>query len=131
MKRLVHIFAVLSVCALHAWAQPSGQITTLQAANSLTNAQASRHMTVSFEATVTNYRSYEHNLFVQDGDAGIYVHLTGVYQLFPGDRVRVTGTMHDSFRPYVGDADIAIVGHGALPKALHPTFAQMIHAESD
>lgn len=101
------------------------------AADTLTNAQASRQMPVDFEATVTYYRSYEHNLFVQDGDAGIYVHLTGMYQLFPGDRVRVSGTMHDSFRPYVEDANVAVVGHDALPKALHPTYVQMIHAETD
>jgi len=131
MKRMVHIFAVLSVCALHAWAQPSGQITSLQVADNLTNAQASQHMPVDFEGTVTNYRAYEHNLFVQDGVAGIYVHLTGLYNLVPGDRVRVRGTMHESFRPYVEGANIAILGHVVLPKALHPTFAQMIHAETD
>ncbi len=131
MKRLFILIALVSPCALGAWGQPSGQITTLRAADALTNAQASLHMTVSFEATVTNYRSYEHNLFVQDGNAGIYVHLTGIYQLFPGDRVRVSGNMHDSFLPYVEDATIAIVGHAALPKPLHPTFAQMMRPETD
>jgi diguanylate cyclase (GGDEF)-like protein len=131
MKRMFSFFATLSLCTVGAWAQPSGQITTLQVADSLTNAQASLRTPVDFEATVTNYRSYERNLFVQDGDAGIYVHLAGMYSLVPGDRVRVRGTMRDSFRPYVEDAVIAIVGHVALPKAQHPTFAQMIHAETD
>jgi diguanylate cyclase (GGDEF)-like protein len=131
MKRLFILFALISPCALNAWGQPSGQITSIQAADSLTNAQASTHMPVDFEATVTNYRAYERNLFVQDGDAGIYVHLTDMYQLFPGDRVRVSGIMRDSFRPYVEDASVTIVGHAALPKALHPTYVQMIHAETD
>jgi diguanylate cyclase (GGDEF)-like protein len=131
MKRSIILFALISSCALGAWAQPSGQITSLQVADNLTNAQASRHTPVDFEGTVTNYRSYERNLFVQDGDAGIYVHLTGMYDLIPGDRVRVRGTMRDSFRPYVEDATVAIVGHVALPSALHPTFAQMMHADSD
>jgi diguanylate cyclase (GGDEF)-like protein len=131
MKRLFILFALTSLCALGAWGQPSGQITTLQAADTLTNAQARRHIPVDFEGTVTNYRAYERNLFLQDGDVGIYVHLTGMYNLVPGDRVRVRGTMRDSFRPYVEDANIAILGHGALPKALHPTFTQMIHAETD
>ncbi|MEI9968257.1 MAG: hypothetical protein WDM87_06390 [Terracidiphilus sp.] len=131
MKRMVHIFAVLLVCALGAWAQPSGQITTLQAAAGITNAQASMHPPVDFEATVTYYRAYEHNLFVQDGSTGIYVHLIGMYNLVAGDRVRVRGTMHDSFRPYVEDANVVIMGRVALPKAQHPTFAQMIHAETD
>ncbi len=131
MKRLFILFALISLCALGAWAQPSGQITAVQAADALTNAQASRHPPVDFVATVTNYRSYEHNLFVQDGDAGIYVHLTGMYNLVPGDRVRVRGTMHDSFRPYVDEDSIAILGRVALPNPQHPTFAQMIHAETD
>jgi diguanylate cyclase (GGDEF)-like protein len=128
---MVAFFAALSLCAFSAQAQPPRPITSLQVADNLTNAEASRHAPVDFEATVTNYRAYERNLFVQDGDAGLYVHLTGQYNLIPGDRVRVRGTMRDSFRPYVEDANIVILGHVALPKALHPTFAQMIHAETD
>jgi diguanylate cyclase (GGDEF)-like protein len=131
MKRLFILFALISLCALRAWSQPSGLITSLQTADTLTNAQAATHIPADFEATVTYYRAYEHNLFVQDGDAGIYVHLTGLYQLFPGDRVRVRGTMHESFRPYVDNAAIAIEGHTTLPKALHPTFAQMMLGETD
>jgi diguanylate cyclase (GGDEF)-like protein len=131
MKRLFVLFALISPCALVAWGQPSGEITTVQVADNLSNAEASRHTPVDFDATVTNYRSYERNLFVQDGDAGIYVHVTAMYNLVPGDRVRVRGTMRESFRPYVEDANVAILGHVALPKALHPTFAQMIHAETD
>src|SRR3984957_17905362 len=131
MKRSFILFALISSCTSGAWAQPSGQITTLQVADSLTNTQASLRTPVDFDATVTNYRAYERNLFVQDGDAGIYVHLTGMYNLVPGDRVRVRGTMRDSFRPYVEDANVVILGHVGLPKALHPTFAQMIHAETD
>ncbi len=131
MKRLFILFALISPCALGAWSQPSGQITTLQAAAALTNAQASGRTPVDFEATVTYYRDYEHNLFVQDGDTAIYVRPAGMYQLAPGDRVRVRGTMRESFRPYVEGANIAIVGHAALPEALHPSFVQMIHAETD
>ena len=82
----------------------------------LTNAQASQHQPVDFEATVTYYRSYERNLFVQDGDAAIYVHPPVMYQLVPGDRIRVRGTMHESFRPYVEDAKFALLSHGPLPK---------------
>ena len=74
MKRVVPYIAMLLLCASGARSQPSGQITTLRAAASLTNAQASQHQSVDFEATVTYYRSYERNLFVQDGNAAIYVH---------------------------------------------------------
>jgi diguanylate cyclase (GGDEF)-like protein len=128
---MVAFFSVLSLCAFGAQAQQPGQITTLLAANALTNAQASHHMPVDFEATVTYYRAYEHNMFVQDGNAAIYVHPEGLYQLSPGECVRVRGTMRESFRPYVEGASITILGRVAMPKALHPSFVQMIGGETD
>ena len=131
MKRVVPLFAMLSLCAWSAWSQPSGQITTVQDAARLTNAQASQHQSVSFVATVTYYRSYERNMFVQDGDAAIYVHPSLMYRLIPGDRVKLRGTMHESFRPYVENADLTILSHGPLPRPTRPTFEQMIRAETD
>jgi hypothetical protein len=100
-------------------------------AAALTNAEASRHQSVSFEATVTYYRSYERNLFVQQGAAAIYVHPSLIYRLVPGDRVRVRGTMHESFRPFVDNAEISPLGHGPLPKPIRPSFEQMIRGETD
>jgi len=131
MKRVVPLFAMLCLCASGAWAQPSGPITTLEAAARLTNAQAIQHQPVAFEATVTYYRSYERNLFVQDGDAAIWLHPVGMYKLFPGDRVHVHGTMRESFRPYIEGAQITLLGHGPLPKPIQPSFEQMIRAEAD
>jgi diguanylate cyclase (GGDEF)-like protein len=128
MKRVVPIFAMLSLYASGAWAQQSGQITTLQAAASLSNAQASQHQHVSFEGTVIYY---DGGVWVQDGDAAIYAWAPGLYKLVPGDRVRVSGVMHESFKPFVENAEITKLGHGALPKPLHPTFDQMIRAETD
>jgi len=131
MKRVVPLFAMLCLCASGAWTQPSGPITTLQAAARVSNAQASQHQRVAFEATVTYYRSYERNLFVQDGDEAIYLHPSGLYKLVPGDRIRVDGTMHESFRPFVEGAEITLLSHGPLPKPLQPSFDQMIRAETD
>ena len=128
---VVPLFAMLCLCASAAWAQSSGQISTLQAVARLTNAQASQHQAVAFEATVTYYRSYERNLFVQEADSAIFVHPTAMYKLVPGDRVRVHGTMHESFRPYIESAQIILLDHGPLPKPLEPSFEQMIRAETD
>ena len=68
-------------------------LTTLAAIHALTNAQAEANIPVEFEATVTYYRDYERTLFVQDGDAAIFVLATTGLKLMPGDRVRVRG--HD------------------------------------
>ncbi len=104
---------------------------TLHAAAIITNVRASQHLPVAFEATVTYYRSYDKDLFVQDGNDAIYVHATTNLKLTPGDRILVRGTTHESFRPYVNSRDITIIGHGALPKSIQPTFEQMVRAEAD
>ena len=46
---------------------------TLHAAATMTNAEASQHPPVSFEATVTYYRSYAKVLLVQEGNDAIFV----------------------------------------------------------
>ena len=81
--------------------------------------------------TVIYYRSYDKDLFVQDGNDAIYVHATTALKLVPGDRILVRGTTHESFRPYVNSSDITLVGHGPLPKPAEPSFDQMIRAEDD
>lgn len=111
-------------------AQPT-PLTTLHAVASLTNGEASQHPQVSFPATVIYYRWYDKDLFVQDGDDALYVHASTSRRLAPGDRVVVQGTTHESFRPYVESDNISLVGHGPLPIALHPTYEQMIHGETD
>ncbi|MGB8030307.1 MAG: GGDEF domain-containing protein [Terracidiphilus sp.] len=131
MKRVVPWFAMFLLCASSVRSQPSGQITTVQEAADLTNALAREHQPVDFEAIVTYYRSYERNLFVQQGDAAIYVHPSVIYRLVPGDRVRVRGTMHESFRPYIENAELTFLSHGPMPRPVRPSFEQMIRAETD
>jgi len=112
-------------------AATSAPLTTLHAVSALSNAEASQHQHVSFLATVTYYRWYDKDLFVQDGDDAIYVHATTSLGLTPGDRILVMGTTHESFRPYVESNEITLVGHGPLPLPLHPTYEQMIHGDTD
>ncbi len=111
-------------------AQPT-PLTALHAAATLSNAEASQSPQVSFEATVTYYRSYDKDLFVQDGGDAIYVHATTTLKLVPGDRVRVRGAMRESFRPYVESTDITRLGHGPMPMPEQPSFQQMIRGEMD
>jgi diguanylate cyclase (GGDEF)-like protein len=130
MKKLV-AFLAITVSAAGASAAPPAPLTSLQAIAALSNAQASQHLPVSFEATVTYYRGYGSELFVQDGDAAIYLYYPLPLNLVPGDRIRVTGTTHESFRPFVSSSEVTIVGHGALPKPVLATYEQMIRAETD
>jgi diguanylate cyclase (GGDEF)-like protein len=131
MKRYALLFVLLSVCASPMRAQTAAPLTTLRAVAELTNAQASRHVPAAFAATVIYFRYYDRDLFVEDGDAAIYVHATTDLHLVPGDRVRVRGTVHESFRPYVDSHDIMRTGHGALPRPAPATYQEMIRGELD
>jgi len=139
MKRFllpaVFLFAIAPIAsaanpALSAAPTPV-QALGLHAAATLTNTQAGQHPLAAFQATVTYYRSYDKDLFVQDGNDSIYVHPKVSFNLAPGDRVLVRGTMHESFRPYVDSAEITVIGHVPLPKPVQPTFEQLIRAEAD
>ncbi|MGA2085859.1 MAG: GGDEF domain-containing protein [Terracidiphilus sp.] len=130
MKRLFPAFAIILGWASAAWAAPA-PLTTLRAIHALTNDQASHALPVTFEATVTYFRSYEHLLFVQDGDVAIYVRPPTSAQLVPGDRVLVRGTMQASFRPIVIGESVTLLHHDAPPKPVPATFDELIRAQHD
>lgn len=124
------LVALVAACAVTAYAQPV-PLTSLHAIRALTNAQASKALPVEFEATVTYVRTYQQMLFVQDGDAAIYVDWATQNLLEPGDRVSITGTTKDSFRPIVVAKSVTLVHHGTLPPPVPATFDQLIHGDMD
>jgi diguanylate cyclase (GGDEF)-like protein len=70
-------------------------------------------------------------MFVQDGDAAIYVQATIKDTFVPGDRILVKGTTHESFRPFVLSNDITFLRHGPLPPPIPSTFDELIRAQHD
>ena len=129
---LVPVLAVVFGGASVAWgAAAPATLTTLRAIHALSNAEASQKLTVAFEATVTYYRGYENTLFMQDGDAAIYVYFPTDLKLVPGDRVLVRGKTQGSFNPIVVADSITMLRHVALPKPEPASFDQMIRAETD
>jgi diguanylate cyclase (GGDEF)-like protein len=131
MKRLIILFAITLGCASAVQAVERPTVTTLRAIHALTNEEAGRGLPVTFEATVTYYRSIEKTLFVQDGDVGIYVSPPGDMKLVPGDRVIVRGKTQSSFNPFVVGESITLLGKAPLPKPMPVSFDQMIRAEAD
>ena len=121
--------AIFCVCS--SMAAGTGTLTSLRAIHALSNAEASHQLPVSFEATVTYYRSYEKTLFVQDGDVAIYVQPATPVDLKPGDRVLIKGTTHDSFRPMVAASSINVLGRAPLPAPAPATWDQLIRAQFD
>src|ERR1035441_8378316 len=131
MKKAIALFAIVLGRAAAVSAAASAPLTTLRAVRNLSNAEASQGLPVAFEATVTYYRDYEQTLFVQDGDAAIYVAYPTDLNLVPGDRVLVRGKTQSSFNPIVNADSVTLLRHGALLKPEPASFDQMIRAETD
>src|SRR5580658_2751983 len=123
---VVALFLCRASCASVASPAP---LTSLSAIHKLTNAEASMAAPVAFEATVTYFRGYEKTLFVQDGDAAIYVQSTTEAKLVPGDRILVKGVTDASFRPQILSNDITFLHHGTLPPPAPATYDELIRAE--
>jgi diguanylate cyclase (GGDEF)-like protein len=113
------------------WAIGPSPLTDLRAITALSNTEASKELPVAFEATVTYSPGYENILFVQDGDAAIFVLAPTGARLVPGDRVLVRGKMRASFRPIVVPDSLTVLGHGALPKAVPSGFDELIRSQYD
>ncbi len=128
MRRAACAVAIFAACISAAWAE-AGPLTSLRVLNALTNAQASHSLPVEFQATVAYFRGYENALFVQDGDAAIYVETPRNQLLFPGDRVVIKGTTRDGFKPIVVADNITVMHHGAPPPAVPATFDQLIRGD--
>ncbi|MGO9337436.1 MAG: hypothetical protein ACLPY1_08015, partial [Terracidiphilus sp.] len=131
MKRLIPIFAIVLGWAPVALGATPAPLTSLDAVSRLTNEQAGQYLPAAFEATVLYYRNYEKTMFVQDGDAAIYIQATTNLKLVPGDRILIRGTTQPSFRPYVRSSDIALLHHGTLPTPKPATYDEMIRSKFD
>jgi diguanylate cyclase (GGDEF)-like protein len=131
MKRLFSTVAVVLGWASVAWAAEPSLLTDLHAITALNNAEAAKSLPVAFDATVTYFSGYENVLFVQDGDAAIFVLAPSGARLSPGDRVLVRGKMRASFRPIVVPDSVTVLGHGALPKAVTAGFDELIRSQYD
>jgi diguanylate cyclase (GGDEF)-like protein len=131
MKRLIVAVAIVFGWASAAWAAEPSPLTDLRAITALSNAEASHHPPVAFEATVSYFPGYESLLFVQNDDAGIFVLAPKNVHLAAGDRVMVRGVMRESFRPLVIPDSITLLRHGNLPKAVPATFDELIRGLYD
>jgi len=127
MKRLIPAFFVLLSCASTSLAATPAVLTSLPAIHALSNTQASKEISVDFVATVTYFRWYTRELFVQDGEADIFIYLTKDVKLTPGDRVRIRGITEPSFRPIIASNDVTVIGHGALPPSIPATYYELVH----
>lgn len=136
----VAILGLCAVCAGQNAATAQGAVvaqaaatasTDLRSVRAITNVEAAQGKPVQFEGTVTYYRDYDTDLFVQDGDAAIYVAYRTGDTLRPGDRVLIKGKMQESFRPIVAADEVKFLRHGIVLKPIDVTTRELFSAQKD
>lgn len=124
------VLALVCACTAPVHAQPV-PITSVRAIRALSNAQAGQALPVEFQATVIYVRTYARELFVEDGDTGLFVDWPTQNLLQPGDRVLIKGETRLRFRPIVVAKSVTLEHHGILPPPLPGTFDQLIRGDLD
>lgn len=123
--------ALLAMSLMCAIVRPQTTSTSVGILHAMSNAEASKGLPVSFEASVTYYRDYDIDLFVQDGATAIYVYFRPGAHLLPGDRVLVRGKTQDSFRPIVVADEVTVLHHGPRPAPIAVDAADLFSARRD
>ncbi|HEX4286077.1 MAG TPA: GGDEF domain-containing protein [Terracidiphilus sp.] len=130
MRKAVAILALIVSCAFASAQQTP--LASVHAIRALTDEQAHQGLPVDFQATVTYVRSYQHALFVADGDSAVYVEWPTESLLGPGDRVQVTGTTtSQGLKPSVVAKSVTLLHHGTLPAPVPATFDQLVNGDMD
>lgn len=131
LRRLLTSLVAVLVSLSTAFASDQGTLTSVRAVHALSNAEADHAIPVAFEATVLYSRGYESLLFIQDGDAALFVTPATKGTLVPGDRIFIKGKTQGSFRPLVVASTITLLHHGTIPKPTPATFDELIRAQYD
>ena len=130
-QRLISAILMVTGSLSAAWAAEPSTLTSLASVHALRYAEASEGIPVACEATVVYSRGYETLLFVEDGDAALFVNPPSTASLLPGDRIFIKGKTQGSFRPLVVASAITLLHHGAPPRPKQATFGELIRAQFD
>jgi diguanylate cyclase (GGDEF)-like protein len=106
-------------------------LASLRAVHELSSSEAAKGLPVAFEGTVSYYNKSDIDLFVQDGDLGIYVQTTMGAAIALGDRVLVHGHTRASFRTDILGDSVTVLSHGIPPKPVAADFDRMIGSQLD
>lgn len=131
IKRVLFGGALLSSVIATARAASPVPLTSIEAVQRITRSEAANRLPVAIQATVTYFRAYRRNMFVQDGSRGIFVKANTNLALIPGDRVLIKGVTHESYLASVESSDITLLGHGALPKPIQAGYKDLSGREDD
>src|SRR3569833_2365295 len=109
-------------------------ITSIESVRRLSLQQAAMAHPGRIRAMVTYYDPDWRGLFVQQGKVGIYVALGQTYpaHLAPGTQIELLGTTDGGgFAPILREAQIQVVGKGALPKGEMVSLERRLSGRED
>jgi hypothetical protein len=121
------------VGSLPVLADATGQpLTTAAAVRALSAADAEKHLPVKLRGVVTFYDDGLFSRFVQDDTAGIYLQVTNVLTLQPGQIIELEGvTGAGEFAPVVLPASVKVVGNGTIPAAKPVSVPELLGGADD
>jgi diguanylate cyclase (GGDEF)-like protein len=141
LKKILASGAIACGCVSIAWGSPSAPsspeilapkaLTSVAEIRSLSNDKAGQELPVAVRATVTYFRGYLKELFVQEDGMGLFVEAATSTSLVPGDRILIKGTTAPGYRPSVKSSNITLLSHGAPPNPVPGTWNQLIQGRFD
>jgi diguanylate cyclase (GGDEF)-like protein len=131
MKQLVFAAAMIFAAVPSARALSSDPPTSLRDIVALTNDQVRQHPVVSVEATVTYYFRPGRDMDLQDGDFAIFSRTGQDYDVAPGDRVLVKGTVEPGYLPFIRATSITLLRHDSLPKSVPASFSDLVRTRAN
>jgi PAS domain S-box-containing protein len=108
-------------------------LTEIRQVRQLKSEEARQRFPVRVTGLVTFYDAVWGLLFVQDREAGIYVHLASRrFPLRAGQQVRVEGrTDQGAFTPILIEPEVTVLGDGSWPEARLRSYRQLIEGRLD
>jgi len=99
----------------------------------LTVAEARQGFPVQLRGVVTYFDTIGPDFFLQDASGGIWIHwTTGLPNPKKGQLIELEGiTAQPDFAPDISQPRWRVIGEGAMPAAVHPSYEQLASAEED
>ncbi|HEY6445117.1 MAG TPA: diguanylate cyclase [Acidobacteriaceae bacterium] len=123
---------VWTLASADAQGEPAVQrLTSIAAVRALSRAEAAKGLPAEVTGVVTYANEGEQDLFIQSGNAWIYVQQNGQYAIRPGDLVTVTGKTSASYSNQIEAQTIRVLGESTLPQPAVLEYADAVQREND
>jgi diguanylate cyclase (GGDEF)-like protein len=107
------------------------RLGSIAAVRALNRAEAAKGLPVEVTGVATYANEGEQDLFIQSGNAWIYVQQNGLYPIRAGDLVAVTGKTSASYSNQIEAQSIRVIGPGTMPQPAVIDYTTAVLREND